>query len=386
MAIDRLDGRRHDIDALRVLSFGTVIIYHASLLYGTRTWLLNSDEPSRLMDLIHFGSNPWRMSLLFFISGLVTASLLKRKSIGEIRSSRTRQLLPPFLLGIVLVVPPQFYFSDLRSAPDLTYWEFLKSYFAAGLTMEHLWFLAYLWIYVFVWSIGYTRLERHWPRLSSGLASLLTGVNLFVVPVVFFTALRIWLFPVFGQTLVVTTDLYAHVQYFSMFVSGALLVNQPRFWQEIDRQLWMALGLAIASFVPLAIIALAWPHDQLPSELVVVLRILRSIFQWCSIIALLAIFGRIASRPNPVVTYLNRSMMTYYIMHQTIIVILAYYIGQAGMLDIWSFVPVVIITALICALLAEMKKLALACYASLVSKLSTSRRLPPNSPPSEVVG
>ena len=62
--------RRHDIDLLRVLSFGTLIIYHTSLLYGTKTWLLNSQESSRLMDLVAVGSHLWRMSLLFFISGL----------------------------------------------------------------------------------------------------------------------------------------------------------------------------------------------------------------------------------------------------------------------------------------------------------------------------
>jgi len=51
-------GRRHDLDALRVLCFGTLIIYHTSLAYGTRTWLLNASDGSRLVDLIAAGSHP----------------------------------------------------------------------------------------------------------------------------------------------------------------------------------------------------------------------------------------------------------------------------------------------------------------------------------------
>lgn len=381
-----LGGRRHDLDALRVICFGTVIIYHASLIYGTRAWLVKSDEPNRLIDLIHVGSHPWRMSLLFLISGLVTGSLLTKRSTEDIRRARTRQLLIPFLFGVFFMVPPQFYFAALKSTPDLTYSAFLQDYFSAGLMLEHMWFLAYLWIYVFVWAIIQSRLGHRWSTLSSRVAALLQGARLFWVPICFFAALRILLYPIFGQALGVTDDIYAHAHYFAMFVIGTLVIDQPRFWQEIDRQRWISAFVAIVSFVVLATIVLVLPREQRPDGLVIFLRILRAIFQWCAILAILACAGRMVKRRSRVIAYLNGSMMTYYVTHQTVIVILAYYLAKANALELWSFVPVVLVTALICALLAEAKKFASAGSASLMVRLAALRKPPEKSSSSAAIG
>lgn len=379
-------GRRYDIDALRVFSFGTVIIYHTSLLFGSKGIGQPSDQLCRLMDLIAIGSHPWRMSLLFFISGLVTASLLTKKSVEEIRRSRTRQLLLPFLFGVVMVVPPQIYFANRYVNPDLSYWEFLKSYMQSGLTLEHMWFLAYLWIYVFVWSVTFSRFQRHWGKISSAFVSSLTGTKLFLVPVAFLSALRVFLYPVFGETLVITSDVYAHVMYFSMFMAGALLCNESRFWQEIDRRRWVSLWLSVISFLAIAILAMTLPRGQWSDLLVVAARVVRSILQWTAILALLAFTGRMVRGPNRIVTYLNKSIMTYYVMHQTIIIIAAYYFAKLGMLSVWSFFPIVIITVVVCFLVAEAKKLVSVYFTAFILKLSVLRKAAPKPPSPEAAG
>ena len=366
--------RRHDIDLLRVLSFGTLIIYHTSLLYGTKTWLLNSEEDIRLIDLIAVGSHPWRMSLLFFLSGLVTSSLLDRKSVGEIRRSRTRQLLLPLFVGVLLIVPPQIYLSQFNPLPELSYWEFWKAYVISGLRLEHMWFLAYLWIYIFVWSLVWPRLARHWPGLSGAFASFLKGANLFVAPIVYLSILRLWLYPIVGETLVITNDPYAHILYFSMFMAGSLLMNEQSFWREIDRQRWVSCALAVLSFLALATVVVAIPREQWPDALVAVMRVVRSIFQWCAIIALLAFARRIATRPNRVVAHLNKSILTYYIVHQTIIIVLAHFAAVFGFLDVSSFVPIVLVTALVCMMIAETKRLSAVYLWPLAPRLTAFRR------------
>ncbi|MGI2035154.1 acyltransferase family protein [Rhizobium panacihumi] len=379
-------GRRHDIDALRVFSFGTVIIYHASLLYDSKAWGHDAGWANKLMDLIAIGSHPWRMCLLFFISGLVTATLLNKKTIEDIRKSRTRQLLVPFLVGIFVVVPPQIYFTAPDVDPGTSYWEFWKNYMLSGLRLEHMWFLAYLWIYVFIWSFLWPIISRSWPELSSRFAAALKGANLFVLPVLFFAVLRIWLYPVFGESLVITTDVYAHIMYFSMFLAGVLLCNEPRFWQEIDRQRWISLGLVVVSFLIIAIVVTILPREQRPDALVVVLRILRSILQWSAIIALLAFAGRMVHGPNRVITYLNNSILTYYVLHQTIIVIIAYHLAKNGIFSVGFFVPIIIVTVFICFVSAEAKKLMFRLAKFSVGKLVAGRKASPKSPSPEAVG
>jgi glucan biosynthesis protein C len=375
-------GRRHDLDALRVLCFGTLIIYHTSLAYGTRTWLLNSIDGSRLVDLIAAASHPWRMSLLFFISGLVTRSLLRNRSVSDIRGTRTRQLLLPFTFGVLLVVPPQIYLSEFNPFPGLSYWEFWKAFMVSGLTLEHLWFLAYLWIYVFAWSFLWPYLQRVWPNLPSALANSLRGVNLFLIPILLLSVLRLWLYPIFGETRAIHTDIYAHLVYFSMFMAGSLLMEESTFWREVDRQRWLGGALAIISFLVVAAAVVAVPREDWPDAVVILVRIARSIFQWCAIIALLGFAGRIANRPNRVIAFLNRSMMTYYVAHQTVIIIVAHQISKMGPLDIRSFVPVVLLSTLGCGLIGEAQKLIKAFLSPLIARVMALIKPPLKTAPS----
>jgi hypothetical protein len=382
MMSDKPDERRHDLDALRVFCFGTLIIYHSSLVYGTKSWWIHSSDTSITIDLITLGSHPWRMSLLFFISGLVTASLLKKRSVAEIRRARTIQLLLPFVLGVLFVIPPQIYVSPYNPNPALSYWDFWTSYFIFSLRLEHMWFLAYLWIYVFAWSIAQPVITRRWPGTSASLASRLQGKGLFLIPIAVLSILRIGLYPVFGETLVITSDLYSHVVYFSMFMVGALLVNEQSFWQDVDRQRWISLCLATFSLTVLAALFLMIPRQEMSEAMVGVARIVRSTFQWSAILALLAFAGRLASRPNRVIKHLNRSIMTYYIAHQTVIVVAAYHVAQAGLLNIYSFIPIVAITALVCVLIAETKTLATSHLMPLIFSIARMRK-EPQKPPAE---
>lgn len=374
MTETRPGGRRHDLDALRVMSFGTLIIYHTSLMYGTKPWLLNAVESNRLVDLISIGSHPWRMSLLFFISGLITTLMLKRKSIAQLRSERTRQLLLPFVLGILFVVPPQMYFSNPDAFSGISYLEFCMLYLVSGAPLGHMWFLAYLWIYAFLWLLILPSISRYVPKISTLFVSSLQGAGLYLVPTLFLAAIRLFLYPMFGETLIIATDIYSHVLYFSMFAAGALLMDEPRFWQEIDRQRWTSLGLTAISFLIIAAVVVTVPRDEWPDAVVTSMRILRSIFQWSAIIALLAFAARIANQPNRVVTYLNRSVLTYYVVHQTVIVIIGYYVAQAGMLNMHSFLPIVMAVAAICLVIGELQKITMKYLKALAARIASFAR------------
>ncbi|PDT11438.1 hypothetical protein CO670_29790 [Rhizobium sp. J15] len=350
-------GRRHEIDFLRVASFGLLILFHTSLLYGTRSWHLNSDDPNRVVDLIAVASHPWRMSLLFFISGIVTASLFERRSAGEIRSARSRQLLPPFIFGVLFIVPPQIYVGQYDSFWErMTYWEFWTYYIHGGIQFEHLWFLLYLWFYTLVWSLMH-RFGPHVPdKLSASLAGTLRGRWLLLLPVLYLTAARTTLYPAFGETLDFMHDYCAHAVYLPMFLAGALLAGHASFWQEIDRCKWRCALISLFSGTLLAAVVLTLPRDQWPPEMLIAMRMIRSMFQWCTLLTILAFARRLITRPNPVVAYLNRAVLTYYVLHQTFIVLLAYLLKHSGLLQLWSSIPVLLATCLLCAMSYELKR------------------------------
>ncbi|WP_234905288.1 hypothetical protein [Rhizobium rhizogenes] len=40
-----------------------LIVYHVSLMYNSRSFLLKSQDSSAMFDVIHLWTHPWRMSL-----------------------------------------------------------------------------------------------------------------------------------------------------------------------------------------------------------------------------------------------------------------------------------------------------------------------------------
>ena len=64
-----IDQRRYDIDWLRTLAFIVLILYHVGMYYvADWGWHIKSAEQSVWLQNVMLLTNPWRMSLLFFIS------------------------------------------------------------------------------------------------------------------------------------------------------------------------------------------------------------------------------------------------------------------------------------------------------------------------------
>ena len=79
-----------------------------------------SDAIEPLMML----TSPWRLTLLFVVSGAATHFLLLRRSAGPFVRERSRRLLWPLLFAM-LVVPPQSYYEVIQKGGySLDYHEF----------------------------------------------------------------------------------------------------------------------------------------------------------------------------------------------------------------------------------------------------------------------
>ena len=111
----KMDGRRYDLDWLRVLAFGILILYHTGQFYvADWGWHIKSETTSETLKYFMWIFNPWRIPLLFFVSG--AAMWFAVKKIGALSLLRLRfvRLLPPLLLGMWLIVPPQLYYQIMQ--------------------------------------------------------------------------------------------------------------------------------------------------------------------------------------------------------------------------------------------------------------------------------
>jgi glucans biosynthesis protein C len=204
---------------------------------------------------------PWRMSLIFMISGAATALMLKHGSSMALVRSRSRFLLLPLLCGVLLIVPPQSYFEVVQKLNyQGGYIDFLVLYFKAykGFcapadsgrclimpTWNHLWFLPYLWAYTMITFFVVTT----WPNCIAIVAKKLDQhahmAAVFIAPILFIFVIRLTLAPRFPVTHALIDDWYSHTIYFTMFAIGAVFATSKLTWEKLASARWITLTIAI---------------------------------------------------------------------------------------------------------------------------------------------
>ena len=81
MPIDN-PARRHDLDWVRIAAFGLLILYHVGMYYVSWDWHVKSPAASSAIEPLMMLSSPWRLALLFLVSGAATGLLLARRPAG----------------------------------------------------------------------------------------------------------------------------------------------------------------------------------------------------------------------------------------------------------------------------------------------------------------
>lgn len=345
-----------------------LIIYHVSLMYNSRGFLLKAPDSSPIFDVIHLWMHPWRMSLLFFVSGAVTGILLTRQSPGTLRSARTRQLLLPLILGMVFLIPPQMYVW-LRSGHDMdislleVFWHYVTltpvplpdGEKALLMGMQHLWYLAYLWLYTALITIAVSAWPNLLSKVGDRLSAWLSGKWMLIVPVLFFVLLKLVLRPAFPPTLDIVTDWYSHAVYLLSFLLGAVMVTRNDCWDTIVGMRKPAMILAVTCAAGLVLLFPVLPLTEPEIWRTLAGRVLSGTFQWCAIVAILGYAKIWCKSESAIVRYLNRAILTYYVLHQTVMLLIAYELDRLGLMSASFFIPIAVATLAICAVSYELK-------------------------------
>ena len=370
-------SRRHDIDALRVIAFAILIFYHASGVYQVDSdFHIVSSYQNAWLDYVRIVFNRWRMPLLFAISGIAIGLVLPGRHPARFAITRTWRLLLPLVFGMLFIVPIQAYCEGVsKGTLEPGFMAFLLRYLQLrpwpegtfiggehGLTWNHLWYLAYLWAYTLILLMLAPFLRSgHGQGLRSWLARPRHPALLLLPAGVFFTYLVV-LKPRFPESHAFVGDWYLHAEYFSVFLLGYLIAREENFWQQAKRLRWPMLAIAALSIS--VELALKWagqylPEDQVPAALQAipwgtVERAARALYMWS---ALLAIFGwgyAALNRPMRWLPYATEAVYPWYILHQSLIVLIAWWLIPLR-LGPWREPALVIgLTILGCLLLHEL--------------------------------
>ncbi len=358
--------RRHDLDALRVIAFGLLIAYHCAMLYVLDwDWHLKSSYQFEWLQWPMLAMNRWRMALLFLISGLAIGLYQPARAPGRFAGQRTWRLLLPLVFGMVAIVPVQAYCQGVVNGAVepgfggflLRYWQFRPwpegSFDGAeyGFTWNHLWYLAYLWVYTMLLTALLPLLESAPGRRAQAALAGLRGPWLVLLPALPLAVYLNWLMPRFEASNALVDDWFQHAQFFTVFVYGYALAHAPGFWSELQR---IRRPLAFAA---LAMAALYLPLLKLPVELpgwaLALARCLRAAFVWTTLLALLAWAQHSLNRPFRWLPYASEAVFPWYVLHQSATVLLAFWLVPLKLGAPLEALLVVAGTVAACAVLHE---------------------------------
>jgi hypothetical protein len=355
--------RRVDLDWVRISAFGLLIFYHVGMLYVSWGFHIKSEHRITALEPLMLVLNPWRLALLFLVSGVATRCMMQKYAIVPLLRSRSVRLLIPLVFGMFVIVPPQSYLQIVEALgyPAGFVDFYLRHYLAFGSqfcpnpciilpTWNHLWFVVYLWVYTMALGGVLMAFPDLLGPVEKVLGSVLSGVLVLVLPPLLLAAYRLLLYPSFPMTHALLGDWYDHAQFATVFLFGFLLARTDAVWAGIERQRWPALLLAIAVFA--SFLALfTTRHGGLP------LKIYGGFayggYQWFCIVAVLGFARRWLTSDSAARRYLTDAIFPYYIVHQTAIIVIAHALRGQG-LPAWLEASIVIAgTAASCALSYE---------------------------------
>ena len=363
-AFQGVHSRRYDLDWLRVIAFGLLIFYHIGMFYVTWGWHVKSAYAGPAAEPFMSIVNPWRLALLFFISG-VAIRFATDKAPGRLAFARSRlyRLGLPILMGMIVIVAPQSYF-ELRQpgAIEPGYFAFWGDYLKLEQlfpmitpTWNHLWYLVYLLVYVLLLAPVLPFLRRFAEGAGARALNFVAGgpVRLMLLIIIPFVIYELTLSRQFPTTHALFDDWANHAHRFTIFLLGYFAAKHDGFWRSVHRALALAAGFAVGiwllgAYVSAneATVAASWGRVPFIG---VVETTLETLYAWSCIVLLMSLAQRILNRPSKALTYFTGAVFCYYILHQTIIVIAGYYLTQLQ-LGAWpEFLTVMGVTIAGCA-------------------------------------
>ena len=335
------------VDALRVLAFILLMLYHLGMAYVPEWgWHIKSDYQSHWLQAVMLWSNQWRMDLLFVLSGMAVAIMLQRKPALVVGRLRITQLGIPLIAGIFIWVAPQVFveLKDKGFIAAMGYIDFLLHYLnplgqlpavygrfePLPWTWNHLWFLPYVLCYSLIAVVlaGVFSFKARFWQPNSGLGGWGLSAGLLLVPVLVLGLIGEWLYADYPKTYAFIGDWFNHASYGWAFFIGVIFVVLPRLWQQLPRLCMPALVLAIACFCMVLVyvgkLPIFWDEALYGGFFMAIKGVIFSANRWFWLLSALALGARFLTVNYGWLTPLRHRIFCYYILHQTVLVVCLY--------------------------------------------------------------
>lgn len=308
--------RKHYIDNLRNLTILLLFPVHTFMIwnnFGSRFYIWQGER--KILSTLIVLVNPWFMPILFVLAGMSARYALENRTTNEFIKQRISKLLIPFISGVILHVPFQTlyarkYFENYKgSIPDN--WKYFFTHltdfsgYDGAFTPGHLWFILFLFIISMMALVlfHFVPYEKFAVRVEK-LPAL--GV--------FFLFIPVWLMYHLGNF-----GGYSIGKNLALYLIGYYVLSNDLIMEKLENNIkWLAGMCVIGTSVSETLYYKFSYYGDLWVNYI----------GWTSILVLLVVGKRFLNKRTKFTDYFNNASYPIYILHQSILVVIAYYIVQ----------------------------------------------------------
>ena len=331
--------RLYYIDWLRVLAMFGVFFFHADRFFDFYDWHVKNSDTNLLSSLHIAFFSIWLMPLFFVLSGASIFYSMKKATTKSFITSRVKRLLIPLILvGYFVISPPQMYFERYTHGKfNGNFIDFIPHYFD-GVDMFggnfpwhsfHLWYVLYLFIFSLLLFPLFKPLGANKTSILQRASRWLEtpwGIMTLVVPLLLieiFTDLN-------GLGFMRGTGGWGLLTYLVVVCMGYMLFCNPKVIETIKKI--RTISLITAILLSVAGLTVIYGFDPKLSEetpiLYLTLTLVRCLAMLYWLVAIVGFGEKFLNFKNRFLVYSNEAVLPFYILHQTILLIIGFFIVQ----------------------------------------------------------
>ena len=344
----KLQERRYDLDWLRVIAIFLVFIFHCARFFDELPWHIKNAESSVGMTAFVYYLGGFGMPFFFILAGMSTFYAMEFMKSKNIKNSkylldRSVRLMVPFIIGLFTHIPLQvylerIYYSEFSGSYFAYYPEYLKGVYGFGgnfaIFGHHLWFLLLLFSFSIIafplfLFIGKENIKVRVLRITA-FFRLPGMIFLLIIPIFLFELLNGILggiIPVFGG--------WTPMSQFLFFVYGFAFALDKEFKTTIEKHAIPSIIVLIVTAILLGVSQFFFPNDLL-------FLVLADLYAWSWLIVLFAMGSRFLNRNNNARRYLNELVLPFYILHQTIIIVIGFFVIPLNLAVFVKYIIIVV--------------------------------------------
>lgn len=327
--------RKNYIDWLKVVCILYLLPFHTARIFEATEANYIQGKPNAFCTTLIY-SSLWFLPLMFLLAGMSCYFSLKKRSNKEYLKERFLRLLIPLVFGIIIFLTPEGYFAyKSHFGSTLSFMAYLPKFFFdfsdlngyhGSFTPGALWFILYLFIISLITLPIMRKLSTHKSKLlkapfkillicipltvASGLPSI-PGKNIFVCII----------FVILGFLIASDDSILDMIESHKIFYLMCSIIGYTIIFIELTSIGWQS------GFTPLGII----------------FSLMHYLTKWVSVLAFIGYGKRYLNFRTNFLSYFSHASFTIYMIHQTYIVIFAYFIFKLTNIFLLQYILIIIL-------------------------------------------